>query len=117
MNAHDITEHARLLSHRIYAEKIDADPALLDLARTIIKDLIAKHGGTMGHLLWHRLLRSSWPEIRQKMLAEDQWGRALRTDSPFSLIPGMIDEDVRRGLWRKAKAELQSRAQPATLAL
>lgn len=75
MNAHDITEHARFLSHRLYAERIDAEPDLLDQGRAIIKDAIAKHGGTMGHLLWHRLLRSPWPKVREKMLAEDQWGR------------------------------------------
>lgn len=110
MNAHDITEHARLLSHRIYAERIDNNPALIELAREKIKDAIRRHGGSMGQLLWHRMLRSPWPDIRAKMLAEDECGRLLRTDSPFSLLPDMIDEDVRKGLWNKAKRELYERA-------
>ena len=108
MTAHDIAERARLLSHRRYAEIIDADQPLITQARRLLE------GGdqqalTTGQLAWRALLKLQWNEIRSQMLRDDPQGRLLRSNSPFSIMLGETHPDQRRQLWRRAKFELSNR--------
>jgi len=110
MNAHDVAEHARLLSHQLYANLINDRPELLDDARGMITAGIADDGGTTGHRLWDAVLLRPWPEIRAKMLDGGPEGRLLRSDSQFSTLIGVTDPEQRRALWRRAKQELSDRS-------
>lgn len=106
MDAHDIAERTRLLSHRFYAEVVDGQPDIVRQAREAISTRMAAGGGTMGQELWDLVLRQTWPEIRERMLADNADGRLLRSNSPFSTLIGIRDPDERTSLWRQAKQEL-----------
>lgn len=106
MNSHDIAERTSLLAHRIYAEKISEQPEMLLVAKDRLQRCIKEQGGTLGQKLWIRILRRTWPEVREKMLADDQYGRLLRSNSPFSMMLGVTDPEQRRQLWRQANSEL-----------
>lgn len=110
LDPHDIAEHAKLLSHRIYATAVDANPDLLTDAVIFINRGISTDGGTIGHYLWQDLLKNSWQHIKQRMLEETPEGRLLRSNSPFSHIIGVRDIDTRTRIWHLAKAELCSQA-------
>lgn len=106
VDAHAITEQARLLSHRVYADLIGQDPSYIGRARAVMAERLADGRATVGEKLWSRLLRRPWEEIRQQMLAVTPEGRLLRSNSPFSRLIGVKDPDVRRELWRIAKRDL-----------
>lgn len=109
MTDHDIAERARLLSHQLYASTIDGEPQLLDRAREMTAGLLADAGATMGQELWSLILRRPWPEVRERMLADDAEGRLLRSNSPFSTLIGIWDPQERTRLWRQAKQDLSGR--------
>ena len=108
ITSHDVNERARLISHHLYAEQIDARPDLTDRAREFLDRGIAENGGTMGQQLWQSILKWPWHQVRERMLQDNPEGRLLRSNSPFSEIIGIGDEQGRRTIWRQAKAELCS---------
>ncbi len=110
LDPHNIAERAKLLSHRIYAAAVDANPDLLTDAVTLIDRGISDGGGTIGHYLWQNLLKNPWRDIKQRMLEDTPEGRLLRSNSPFSHIIGVQDTDTRIRIWQLAKAELCSQA-------
>jgi hypothetical protein len=109
IDSHQIAERARLLSHRLYAERLGKDPALLDAARAAMGRIAATGEGTVGEKVWVRLLRADLEEIIRRMIDEGEEGRLLRANSPFSIIIGVHDPEVRKLLWRQARAELSGK--------
>ena len=110
VDSHRITEQASLLSHQAYAEVIDKDHSYLGKARAIIFERLALGNATTGEEQWSKLLQLPWDEIRQRMLDDTPNGRLLRSNSPFSVIIGISDPDMRRKLWRRAKHDLSATA-------
>jgi hypothetical protein len=108
MNAHDVTERASLLHHRIYAARIRKDPELRTRAVTMLERGIAANGGTVGHRLWLKVLRGPWDKAEALMLSETPEGRLLRSNSPFARLIGVHDTNERIALWRQAKHELSN---------
>lgn len=106
MNAHDVTERASLLQHRIYAARIRKDPDLQARAVTMLERGIAANGGTVGHRFWLKVLRGPWDKAEDLMLSETPEGRLLRSNSPFARLIGVHDTNERIALWRQAKHEL-----------
>lgn len=106
MNAHDISERASLLHHRIYSERIRQDPALLKRAIAMLEKGIAENGGTVGHRMWLSLLHQPWERVETLMLSETPEGRLLRSNSPFARLIGVTKTSERIALWRQAKHEL-----------
>lgn len=106
VTSHHVTEQARLISHRLYAKAVDGKPELVEEARAFLDEGIADNGGTMGQRLWQSVLKRPWHQVRERMLADDPEGRLLRSNSPFSHLIGIADDQLRRRIWREAKAEL-----------
>lgn len=109
MNAHDITEHANLLHHRIYAEQIRNNPHLIKRAISMLEDRVAHNGETVGERIWLKLLKGPWPKAEVLMLSETEKGRLLRSNSPFAMLIGISDINERMALWRQARTELSRR--------
>jgi hypothetical protein len=108
-NAHDVAERARLISHNRYVEIIDHDPSLLHKAKGMLERGVAENGGTMGQRLWLIImLHGDWRDIRERIIRDDEDGRLLRSNSPFSELIGIHDQDERTEIWRRAKAELSA---------
>jgi hypothetical protein len=109
IDSHDIAERARLLSHRLYATRLEMDAGLLDAARSVIEGRIRGGGGTIGERVWAQLLRAGMDEIVERMLDQGEEGRLLRANSPFSILIGVTDPDMRKSLWRQARVELSDK--------
>lgn len=73
-----IDERSLAMSHAI-AEKIDAEPALLERARAWVS-----RQNSAGAAMWVPILAKSWPEIRDVLLQDSEEGRQLRQNSPFA---------------------------------
>ena len=109
MNAHDITEHANLIHHRIYAEQIRNNPHLIKRAISLLEDGVANNGETVGERIWLKLLKGPWHKVEVLMLSETEEGRLLRSNSPFAMLIGISDVNERMALWRQARYELSRR--------
>lgn len=114
LDAHAITERAKLLQHQIYAVTVEANPALIAAAIAMIEQDIASDGGNAGDHLWMNLLKTHpWAEVHSLAIADTEDGRTLRSSNPFARLIGVRDPDTRRALWRLAKIQLLHEAAPS----
>lgn len=105
-DGHDIAERARLISHRHYADEIVRTPSIIEQAKRILQKGDDSGATTQGERMWLRLLSCPQREVIQRMLEDTPEGRLLRSNSPFSILIGVSDENERRQIWRQAKSEL-----------
>lgn len=106
IDSHEVAERSRLLSHRYYAERIRACPELIKGACAEIDAAVASGAATEGQLLWARVLRLPLREVLELMLRDDEGGRLLRSNSPFSRSIGVHDPETRTRIWRQARTEV-----------
>ena len=107
LDAHAITERAKLFGHILYAARIDEEPGLITKAIALLEDGAAADALTLGEEHWLTLLTTTvWPDVRAVMIADTPEGQLLRSNSPFSLLIGLKDDNTRRALWRLAKVQL-----------
>ena len=72
---------------RAVAQKLEANPQLLELARRNLERWIRAAGDAplAAHLEWQRLLQSeSLPEIVSRLRSDSEDARRLRQSSPFA---------------------------------
>jgi hypothetical protein len=111
LDAHAITERAKLLQHQIYAVTVEANPALIADAITMLEKDVGSDGGYAGDRLWLNLLMTQpWAEVHAQAIADTEDGRTLRSSNPFARLIGARDPDTRRALWRLAKIQLMLEA-------
>ncbi len=106
IDGHAVNERFRLLTHRHYADCIAADPGIVDVANEFPISRLRDGNITLAERMWCVLLTMSMDEIRSAMLKDDPDGRLLRSGSPFSELFGVKDEQERRRLWNRARAEV-----------
>ena len=101
MNLHHLAEERSLAYHALIADKIERDPALLDVARRRVAEWLAS-GTPHAHYAraWSAILESPVEIIRQHLLDPTPAGRALRQVTPFA---GMIAPNTRWKLWREVR--------------
>jgi hypothetical protein len=90
-----------LALHRLIAEKVRADPALLDKAR---ENLRRWQGTTGGPSLaeWRQILSGPVDQVAQFLVERSQKATRLRQSSPF---PGILTEDERRPSMNRLQLE------------
>ena len=78
---------------KIIAERIDRDPALLDVGRKNLERW-RRPDGTANRARdeWEGILARPWPEIRALLLEESDEGQRLRSSHPFA---GILTETER----------------------
>lgn len=104
MDAHEINEQFRLLTHQAYLECIEGDPSLIERATAWVEETI-KHGEpTLGERMWFVLLSMPLDDIKRAMMHPGPEGRLLRSNSPFSDLIGVKDFEARSDLWRQAQS-------------
>lgn len=103
-SAHDIAEHARLITHRLFAPLIT--PAHIAEARVRLERGSQRGATTEGEEMWLELLTQQRDEIVERMLEDTPEGRLLCSNSPFGVTFGITDVDERRRIWRQAESEL-----------
>ena len=86
-NPHDRLDEIRRQTHMAIAERIDADPALLEVPRANIRRW-TRHMGRMpaAYAEWLETLDRPWPEIRHILVSPDENSVRMRQSTPFSGI-------------------------------
>ncbi|MBB4047678.1 MULTISPECIES: hypothetical protein [Sphingomonas] len=106
IDGHAVNERFRLITHQHYADRIAADPGIVNAANDLVSSRLADGSITLADRMWGVLLTMSVDEIRSAMLKDDPDGRLLRSGSPFSELLGEQDQGARSRLWNRARAEL-----------
>jgi hypothetical protein len=92
-----------LALHCCAAEKIAANPELLEIARANLRRWREKAGAQVPRYLeeWRRILERPWPEIAAAMTGFDDEAIRLRQSSPFA---GVLNAEERRRIYEAFRA-------------
>ena len=87
--SHDVVDQCSLALDRAVAERLKADPTLLEHARGNLRRWLARNGDAPGlrrcYEEWLKILdRSPLEKILELLVAEDEDARRLRQNSPFA---------------------------------
>jgi hypothetical protein len=104
MDPHDTNERFRLLTHRLYTQRIDEDPTLIDAATAFIRQVTEQGPATLCERMWFALLSMPASTIKTAMLDDGPEGRLLRANSPFSVLIGVTNLEERQALWAQAQS-------------
>lgn len=86
--SHDVVNQCSLALDRAVAERLQANPALLEQARGNLRRWLARNGAAPGlrrcYEEWLEILdRQPFEKILELLHAEDEEARRLRQNSPF----------------------------------
>jgi hypothetical protein len=93
----DLSVLRSLRLHEVAAQRLVADPSLLETARERLSKLrrVNPHGAVY-HRRWADLLDGSLPSLLRAMTEPSEQGSALRQESPFTIL---VPEDERRRIF------------------
>jgi len=106
VNAERVNDRAKLMIHRLLAHRIVSDPGIVDQARDMVSR--ARAAGESYEYLdeWRDVLSRNPTDIRRIITERSDKMYRLRVSSPFALLAGVEDPDLRRRIWRKARQGL-----------
>ena len=102
-NAEMVNDRVKLLFHRIAARRLRDDPTLLERARAHLKEIRAQREERSYMDEWEELLSLDLASLRRVIVLRDERMTRLRISSPFPVLLGITDPDLRRRLWRNAR--------------
>jgi hypothetical protein len=108
VDAHRLAEERSIALHAAVAERLRADPRLLDRARARVQGWLA-HGPVHPRYAraWAELLARPLEEVCAAIVDPGERARALRQSTPFA---GVIDARTRWRIWRQVRARLERAA-------
>jgi hypothetical protein len=86
--------------HRLIATKLEADPSLLERARSNISRWKNQRGLTPAYSEWEEVLSSGMERIFHVLTCEDQASARLRSSTPFT---GILSDTERIQLFNRWK--------------
>jgi hypothetical protein len=101
VDRHRIAEERSLALHRIVAERVAADPSLIEQAVRRVE--AARANGALHPAYaqtWLDLLRGPQHELCELLVEDSERARALRQTSPFSFV---VSPRERWRLWREVR--------------
>jgi hypothetical protein len=101
-NRHALAEQTSIALHRAVAERLRADPAILERARARVRSWLAD--GSVGRPIaecWAEILAGSPEEVGDFLVDPGQRARDLRQSSPFA---GALRPRERWAIFRQARA-------------
>jgi hypothetical protein len=107
VDAHRIAEARSLAYHRAIADRIVADPEILERARARVESWPGKRPVPCYARAWAKALAQPIPDIITLLTQESEEARELRQSTPFA---GALDARERWRLWREAG--VRARMQP-----
>jgi hypothetical protein len=104
VNSHRLAEERSLAYHQAVAEKLAAEPQLLDRARARVQSWLAS-GEVHPHYAsaWKEILARSIAEVQAFLAQDSENARALRQVTPFA---GALDPRTRWRIWRQVREAL-----------
>ena len=100
-NPHRLNDLRSLAIHRLIAERIEADPSLLERPRARVRAW-REAGSVHPYYLqaWADLLDGPIEEVLAVLRDEGERATDLRHNSPFA---GIIDQSTRLRIWKEAR--------------
>jgi len=80
---HAQIEERSIVLHRVIAQRISDNPALLDVARANLRRWIGQQGERLYWTEWEKILEDTMEEILAFMVSPTERARRLRQSSPF----------------------------------
>ena len=106
INAERVNDRAKRMIHRIVARRMASDAGIIERARAALSRArtSGKHYTYVDE--WESLLAREPDELRRLITENSETMNRLRISSPFSLLAGVEDPELRRRIWRKARLGL-----------
>jgi len=83
MLTHGRIEERSILLHRVIAQRVSENPALLDAARANLRRWVGRDGGRLYWTEWENMLKGSLDDLLAFMVSPSEKARRLRQSSPF----------------------------------
>jgi hypothetical protein len=80
---HTQIEERSIVLHRVIAERVSENPALLEVARTNLRRWVGRDGERLYWTEWEKILNSPLEDILALMVSPSEKARWLRQSSPF----------------------------------
>src|ERR1043166_2437008 len=101
MDPHSLHDHRSLEIHRLVAERIRADPGVLDVARKRVAEWQRTPTMNPKHpMAWSQLLSGPIDRLLEVLVSPSEAATELRHVSPFA---GVVDMATRERIWREVK--------------
>lgn len=84
--------------HRLIATKLEADPSLVERARSNISRWKSQRGLTPAYSEWEKILSSGMDRILHVLTSEDQASARLRSSTPFT---GILSDAERKMIYAR----------------
>jgi hypothetical protein len=96
VRSHDWIDRRSLALHEAVAAKLEANPALLEVARAnLTRWLAANPAAVLSE--WRRILEMPLPQLLALLRSPEEEAARLRQSSPFA---GLLTSEERRGILR-----------------
>ncbi len=106
VDPHRLAEARSLAAHRLIAERIAGEPAILGMARERVAGWIADGSVARAYAeAWREILASDIASIQRVLVDDSEQARALRQCTPFA---GAIDPRTRWQIWARVREELEA---------
>jgi hypothetical protein len=105
VNAHRLAEERSLAFHRAVADRLAAEPELLDRARARVRSWI-ESGEVAPYYAraWEEILSRLPSEVCAFLVEDSERAHALRQVTPFA---GAIDPRTRWRIWREVREAME----------
>jgi hypothetical protein len=80
---HAQIEERSIVLHRVIAQRVSENPALLDVARANLRRWVSQDGERLYWTEWERILAGPLETILVFMVSPNETARRLRQSSPF----------------------------------
>jgi|APMI01.1.fsa_nt_gi hypothetical protein len=97
-NKYQPSDWRSLEMHRLIAKKLEANPSLVERARSNISRWKSLRGETPAYSEWEDILSSGNESILRALTGEDQESARLRSSTPFT---GILSETERKEIYAR----------------
>lgn len=104
MDPHRLAEERSLAYHRLIAERLADDPAILERARVRVAERLRPTSPPWYGLQWAAHLDEGLPSLQRLLRDSGAHATELRQSTPFA---GAIDARERWRVWREVAERLQ----------
>lgn len=105
MHAHALAEERSLALHRTVVERLEREPALIEVARARVRQWLVDGAVSPYYAKpWAELLDGPFEVLRATMLDPGERARALRQATPFA---GFVDPRTRWQIWREVRERME----------
>ena len=103
MDLHKLAAERSLAFHRVIADRLLRDPAVLEKARQRIRNWLAERPDRPFAREWQRILAGDTESVAAFLVDRSELAEELRQSSPFA---GVLDARERWRIWRATRERL-----------